>query len=205
MTSRTLPVTLALTLLPIGCCRPKAPPMVLIPFTSQAFSIRGVAPEGWQEVNPGHFAGDQWPIDQLHEVYPGMTIEIVTASAIVPRLGRDLLPEPVGTNQSGGFTWDLYAIEIKDPDAGPIIVDMAMAETDGGVYLIAMVTGEDDHDSLRGVVFIPAVKAFEPIVFDQRDRVTADDLLVPDYAGAGPVNHAFYAPMGDSGAALHEL
>ena len=183
-----------------------APAMELVPFTSQALSIRGAAPAGWQEINPGHFAGAEWPIDQLiHEVYPGMTIANVTATAVLPRLGRDALPEPTGMNESGAFTWDLYAIDIKDPNAGPIIVDLAMTETDTGVYLVVMVTGVDEHDPLHEAVFIPAVEACEPIVFDQRDLVTVEELLAPGYTGDGPVNHAFFLPMGNSGSARHEL
>ena len=97
---------LILTLLLLsGCGQPKTTGMELVPFTSQALSIRGIAPAGWEEVNPGHFAGNEWPIDQLiHEVYPGMTIKIVTAAAMLPRLGREALPEPTGTNESGAFT-----------------------------------------------------------------------------------------------------
>ncbi len=183
-----------------------APAIELVPFTSQALSIRGTAPAGWQEANPGHFAGAEWPIDQLlHEVYPGMTIETVTASAVLPRLGSDALPEPTGIDESGVFTWDLYTIDIEDPNAGPITVDLAMTETDTGVYLVAMVTRADDHDPRREAVFVPAVEAFEPIVFDQRDRVTVEELLTPNYTEDGPVNHVFFLPMGDSGSALHEL
>ena len=182
------------------------PAMELVPFTSQALSIRGIAPEGWVEVNPGHFSGDEWPIDQLlHQVYPGMTLEIVTAIWILPQLGRDALPEPMGANESGAFTWDLYTIDIEDPNAGPIIVDLAMAETDTGVYVVALATGVDDHDALREAVFIPAVEAFEQIVFDQRDRVTAEELQSSDYTGDGPVNYAYFLPMGDSGSAFHVL
>ncbi|UCF61685.1 MAG: hypothetical protein JSV37_03090, partial [Anaerolineaceae bacterium] len=206
MKKKTLLIAISTLLLLTGCGQPKPTTMELVPFTSQALSIRGVAPEGWMEVNPGHFAGDQWPFDQLlHEVYLDMTIEIVTAAAILPRLGLAALPEPTGTNERGTFTWDLYTIDIEDPNAGPIIVDLAMAEIDAGVYMVAMVTGVDNHDPLREAVFIPAVEAFEPIVFDQKDRVTVDELMAPEYIGDGPVNYAYFLPMGESGSALHEL
>ncbi len=202
-------------LLLTGCGQPAAsrtptPPAAraiqLVPFTSQALSIRGTAPEGWQEVNPGHFAGDEWPIDQLlYEVYPGMTIETVTAAAILPRLGRDALPEPTGTNETRGFAWDLYAVDSEDANAGQLIIDLALAETGEGVYLIALIAGVEDRDRLREAVFIPAVEAFEPIVFDRRDRITVEDLFASDYTEDRPVNCAYYSPMGDSGPALHDL
>lgn len=205
MIKRVLPVFLALALL-TASCQPKAPAVELVPFSSQALGIRGVAPVGWMEVNPGHFAGGEWPIDQLlHEVYPDMTIEIVTATALLPRLGRDALPESTGAVESGVFTWDLYAIDIQDPTAGQLIVDLAMAETDTGVYVVAMATGVDGHDPLRESIFIPAVEALEPIEFSQRDRVTVEELLAPDYPGDGPVNYAYFLSMGESGSALHEL
>jgi hypothetical protein len=50
------------------------------------------------EVNPGHFTDDEWPFNQLlYEAYPGMTMEAVIASAMLPRLGIDALPEPTGS------------------------------------------------------------------------------------------------------------
>ena len=167
--------------------------LALVPFTSQALSIRGVAPEGWMKVIPGHFAGDVWPIDQLiHEVYQGMTIEIVTAAAMLPRLGRDSLPDPLETKDESAFAWNLYAIEIDDPNAGLLIVDLAMTEPDSGVYSVALVTRADDNEALREAVFLPAVEALEPIVFDQRDRATAEELFAADYPGDGPVNSAYF-------------
>ncbi|HEY45368.1 MAG TPA: beta-lactamase family protein [Anaerolineae bacterium] len=206
MKRKILLTVVALTIILAGCGQSKPTTMEIVPFSSQALSIRGVAPEGWMEVNPGHFAGDEWPFKQLlHEAYPGMTIEIVTATAMLPRLGLDALPEPTGTNESGAFTWDLYTIDIEDPDVGTIMADLAMTETDTGVYVVALATGVDDHDALREAVFIPAVEAFEPIVFDQRDRVTVEELQATDYRGDGPVNYAYFLPMGESGSALHEL
>jgi hypothetical protein len=189
-----------------SCGQPKPTAMELVPFTSQALSIRGLAPDGWLEVNPGHFAGDVWPFDQLiHEVYPGMTIETVTATAMLPRLGRDTIPESTGTNDRGVLTWTLYVIDVEDPTAGPLIVDLAMTEADSGVYSVALVTGADDHEALREAVFIPAMEALEPVVFDQRDRATAEELLAADYKGDGPVNSAYFLPMWESGSALHDL
>ena len=71
MIKKALPVILMLALLPVGCGQPQAPPMVLVPFTSQAWSIRGVAPEGWVETRPGHFSGAEWPFNQLmYEFFP---------------------------------------------------------------------------------------------------------------------------------------
>ena len=206
MRKKTILMVTATLLLLTGCGQAKTTTMELVPFTSQALSIRGVTPEGWIEVNPGHFAGDEWPFDQLlHEVYPGMTTETVIATAILSRLGLDTLPEPMDTNESGAFTWDLYAIEIEDPNVGPIIVDLALTQTGSGVYLVGIVTEPESHDHMREAVFIPAVEALEPIVFDQRERVTAEELWSPDYIVDEPVNYAYFSPIGESGSALHEL
>jgi hypothetical protein len=158
------------------------------------------------EVNPGHFAGGAWPFKQLmHEAFPGQRAEVVIPSAILPRLGTDALPEGAGTNDSGLLPWELYAIEVPAPDGGSLMVDLALSETDSGVYMVALSSGLADHEPLRETVFIPAVEAFEPVRFEKRDQATADELLAPDYEGEGPVNHAFFAPLGDWGAARHEL
>jgi CubicO group peptidase (beta-lactamase class C family) len=206
MKKKTMLAAIVTLLLLTGCGQPTPTPMELVPFTSQALSIRGVAPQGWMEVNPGLFAGDEWPLKQLlHQVYPGMKLEIVMANVLLPELGRDALPETTGTNESGVLTWDLYAIDIEDPNAGPIIVDLAITETEAGAYVVALITGVEDNDPLRESVFISAVEAFEPIVFDQRDRVTTAELMALDYSGEGPVNYAYFIPMKDSGSALREL
>ncbi|MGD9048904.1 MAG: hypothetical protein PVF77_12690, partial [Anaerolineae bacterium] len=197
---------LVLVLLATACGQPEAASVELVPFTSQAWGIRGIKPEGWMEVNPGHFAGGPWPFKQLlHEVFPGQRAEMVIPGAILPRLGTDTLPESRGTSDRGILTWALYAIEVPAPEEGSLMVDLAVSETDSGVYMVALSSGLDDHDPLREAVFIPAVEAFEPIRFDQRDRVTMEELLAPDYAGDGPVNHAYFAPLGDWGVAQHEL
>ena len=57
----------------------------LEPFTSEVLGISALAPEGWEQVNEGHFAGDAWPIDQLiYEVYSGMSAEVVNARFVKP-------------------------------------------------------------------------------------------------------------------------
>ena len=197
------------TFVPTSTVSPTSLPATAIelgPFTSQALSIRGVAPQNWLEVAPGHFAGDEWPIDQLiHEAYPDMTLETVIAAAMLPRLGRDALPEPTDRFEIGTLDWELYAIEIEDPNAGLLIVDLAMTETETEVYSVALVTTAENNDLFQETIFIPAVEAFEPVEFEKRDRVTAEQLLIPEYTVEGPINYAYFAPMGESGAALHEL
>ncbi len=137
MIKKVLPVILVLALLPSDCGQPEAPPLALVPFTSQAWSIRGVVPEGWMEVEPGHFSGAAWPLKQLmYESFPGQTAKIVIPKAIVPRLGIDVLPERTGTNENGVLAWDLYAMEIPSLEGVSGIVDLAIAEADSGVYVV---------------------------------------------------------------------
>lgn len=57
MKRKILLTIVALTIILAGCGQPKLTTLELVPFTSQALSIRGLAPEGWMKVNPGHFAG----------------------------------------------------------------------------------------------------------------------------------------------------
>ncbi|HSR30431.1 MAG TPA: serine hydrolase domain-containing protein [Anaerolineae bacterium] len=206
MIKKILLLSIAFTLLSTGCGQPEAPPIELVPFTSQAWSVRGVAPEGWMEVNPGHFSGGAWPFKQLLvEAYPGQTAEVVIPTALLPRLGVDPLPEPTGAVESGVLAWELYAKEVPASDGMSAMVDLAITETDSGVYVVVLITGREDKGPLREAVFLPAVQALEPIRFDQRDRVTAEELLAPDCQGVSPVNHAFFLPMGDAAPALHEL
>ena len=167
MIKKALPVILMLALLIAGCDQPQAPPMALVPFTSQAWSIRGVAPEGWVEIEPGHFSGAEWPFKQLmYEFFPGQNAENVIATAVLPRLGIDALPETAGANANGVLDWDLYATQVTPEEDLTIAVDLALAETDSGVYMVGMVTGTeaDVWDMMMEEVYQPIGIARAPIM-----------------------------------------
>ena len=197
---------------PTATSEPIAEPVgiELVPFVDENHGIRSVAPEGWSKVDTdiGVLGRGVWPQDLARlytSAYPGMNTEWMIATIVLPALGMDKLPQGVGKLESGPFTWELYYIEAPIPDIGTLFVDLAFAETEAGSYMVAVTASQDDYEVLHDAVFLPAVRSLEPIAYELRDRVTAKELMASEYQGDGPVNNAYFMPMGESALALHDL
>ena len=108
--------------------------------------------------------------------FPGATIEQVVD------MGQ--FPESAGRMETASFTWDLYRAEIEWPNAGTLVWDIALTETNDGVYLVALVTLADYHQALYGPVFVPAVQALAPAVTAEKQAV-ATPATPPDDGPAG--------------------
>ncbi len=78
-----------------------------------------------------------------------------------------------------------------DPNLGPRKADIAVAEGDDGVYLVIMVTAEDEYLALHDALFLPAVDALKPAV-DVESRYA-------DY-----VDWPIVASIGEVGSDAHE-
>jgi len=131
--------------------------VTLVPHTSEEFGISGVVPEPWAEMKPGQFhrgvpASDPTFLGQV--AFPGATMD--------QAIGTMGLPEPVGSITTPDLTWDLHTVEIEWGEAGTIVADIALAEADDGVYFVILVTLADEHEALRGAVFLPAIDALAP-------------------------------------------
>ncbi len=197
---------------PTATSEPAAEPvsLELVPFVNENHGIRSVAPESWSRVDTeiGVLGRGVWPQDvaRLYTLaYPGMSTESMIMTIVLPALGMDKLPEGVAKLETRDFTWELYYVEAPIPDLGTLFVDLAFAETAGGSYMVAVTAGQDDYEVLHDAVFLPAVRSLEPIAYEHRDRVTAKDLMTSEYQGNGPVNNAYFMPMGESAVALHDL
>ncbi len=135
--------------------------VTLVPFTSEALSITGLAPEGWAEVAPGVFSrGDMTTLVQ--QAAPGMTAAGISA-ALLPQLGIEDLPDSLGGRESAALTWELYRMEVQAPGAGAVVVDLALAERDGTAYVILLQAMAEEHEALHEGVFLPAVEALAPV------------------------------------------
>lgn len=119
--------------------------ITLVPYTSEEMGIRGVVPEGWVEVKPGHFLRVPGNAPTLlgQVAFPGAAIDQVT--------GQWQLPESVGRTETASLTWDLYSAELDWPDAGTLLWDIALAEGDAGVYMVVLVALTAEHEPLRQV------------------------------------------------------
>jgi CubicO group peptidase (beta-lactamase class C family) len=137
--------------------------LLMVPFTAGGFS--GVVPQGWAETEPGEFVRESSGGDHtvfVQQSAPGMTIEQVK-EGLLPLLGQEEFPEQVGTVATGHFTWELYTTQRDEPDAGKMMVDLALAQADVWVHVVALQATPEEYAALHQAVFLPALDAFAPV------------------------------------------
>jgi len=138
----------------------------LVPYSDPLFGTTGVVPEGWTEVAIGtfaraSFAGD--PTVLVQQFLSGATLTPVITQ-VASQLELEKLPtDPTGL-ETVNLTWDLYVIESKAEALGgqETTVDLALAETGDGVYVVIFGAETGEYDRLHEAVFLPAVEALAP-------------------------------------------
>ncbi len=77
----------------------------------------------------------------------------------------------------------MYTVEVSQPIIGKATLDIALAETDAGVYAVALATRSSEHAALHEAVFLPAVQALAPAVITEQAPAgeTAQPLPERDY------------------------
>lgn len=147
----------------------------LEPFTSETFGIRGMVPEGWEEIAPGAYNRGAAPDDLvriIQQAAPRATAEQLTA-ALTQQLGIEALPEDSETYESASFTWDLYQADVEAPGVGTVKVDLALTETETGAYIVLLQAPPDAYAALHTGVFLPAVEALAPIAEGEPETYVA--------------------------------
>jgi imidazolonepropionase-like amidohydrolase len=131
------------------------------PVTIDAFGISGLAPAGWNELEPGVFARgnpDQDPTMLLQMAAPETEAESLALS-VLSRFGISELPaEPFGSYESAALTWTLYQLESPMAPMG-----LALAETEEAAYLILLAAPGEELETLIETAFFPAVDSLTPI------------------------------------------
>jgi len=153
--------------------------ITLVPFTSEAFGISGVVPEGWAEAAPGMYARGANATDPtvlIQKSYPGTTLDQINA-ALLPQLGLEELPESVGSHESTAFTWDLYTIEVEAPGVGMFMVEIAQFETDAAAYMVLLQALADDYETnlYHEAIFLPTVDALAPLSDETAETAVYED------------------------------
>jgi beta-glucosidase len=130
--------------------------------------MTGVVPEGWVEVIPGTFArasfeGD--PTVLLQAFFSGAPRTPLIAE-LASQLELEKLPTDPAGLETANLAWDWYVVESTAVAFGgqETTVDLALAETDAGIYLVVLGARPDEYDLLHEAVFLPAVQAFAPPV-----------------------------------------
>ena len=129
--------------------------IIMEPFTSEEFGIRGVVPAGL----PDQFA-------LIQQSFPGTKDELTPV--LLDQANLKELPKPTGSYKGRTFTWDLYTFETQIESVSPEIVriDLALAEDDSASYLVALVTLPSDYDEnvpMFETIFLHAVYALAPL------------------------------------------
>lgn len=132
--------------------------VTLIPYENTDAGFSGLQPEGWQEVAPGTFARGATGTDQtvlIQQVVPGTTLDQFIG-LVQQQLSLDTAPEAVSTREANGLTWNLYELDFRGYPA-----DVAIAEGDGVLYVIQLVSGNNDERAfLLEQVYLPTIDAF---------------------------------------------
>jgi dienelactone hydrolase len=165
--------------------------LALAPFSHDELGLRGVAPREWAEVEPGHFSRGVWPTDLARltsEFYPGMTLDWAVEAVVLPALHWDELPPRVGRHESAALSWDLHKVDTVVPGVDRVVVDLALAESEAGIYMVALMSSRDEHEALRQAVFVPAVQGLEPLPVTTSDVHYRKSLALFDYDRQAPLD-----------------
>ena len=128
--------------------------------TMDTFGIRGLAPAGWKELEPGIFARGNPELD------PTMLFQLSApdksgeelALSVLARFGVTELPvKPFNNYESAALAWTFYQLE--SPMAP---MALAIAETDRAAYIVLLAAQGEEMDALAKTVFFPAVDALAP-------------------------------------------
>jgi len=129
----------------------------LIDYESLALGLRGVAPEGWDETEPGSFVPEEAGTALTYDVLPGQTADEAVAE-LAAGLGLDDPPGRDGVIEGEGFTWDVYSFTLV-VQGKTLALDLAAAEDEQGAVVVLLQTAPSVRTALAGALFLPAVEA----------------------------------------------
>jgi len=163
----------------------------LEPFVAEELGIRGLAPAEWDQAEPGHFLppdpGD-WDTRLIHEFFPGITIAQLVESLLLPVLELPEWPASTGGQPSSWLPWALHEIEFTRGTLAGSVADLALAETEAGVYLVGLAAPKEERETLRPSIFLPAVDAVEPVPLEDSAAYYQNSLRLFDYDANVPLD-----------------
>lgn len=132
--------------------------LALEPFTDETMAITGVIPEGWQALGPGVYAeSGMGSVVILQQSAPVSAEELRTLLA--GQFGIEAFPESRTTREANGLTWSIY--ETTGPQG--LLADVAIAEGEGVVYGIILLSTPLDRPTYYDGLFLPAIDALTPL------------------------------------------
>lgn len=127
----------------------------LVPFTSEAHGISGLYPEGWIHRDEADFYQDESRFTSLiyinyREKAPQQVME-----QILPSYQLDAVPPLLRTYETKTLDFDLYQFIWQQR----LTITLAVAETAGDTYMVALASPITDHPTLYSLVLLPALDA----------------------------------------------
>jgi formylglycine-generating enzyme required for sulfatase activity len=165
---------------PLATANPDPAEVTLMPYTSQTFGFTGVAPAGWVEFSPGHF---QPAMPSTAPTLFGQVGLPVAAEMLAELAG---LPESTGRRETSDLSWDLYAWDLEAPDETTIHMEFALAEENGGLYVVLLGALAQDHEGLRDALFLPALEALQPAAVTAAETEDQPRAMSPLALSEGP-------------------
>ncbi len=174
--------------------------ITLLPYTSEAYGIESVRPEGWTDVGQGIFArqrSDDDPVVMAQQSAPLAPDAVLTA--LLPQLLLDEVPVSVGTHQGEALEWTLYQVDVSLGSVN-LTVDLALAARDAVTYVVLAQAPPEEYDWLHELVFLPTIDVFAPlaevvadvpydveeVTFANGDVTLAGTLTLPPAPGPHP-------------------
>jgi pimeloyl-ACP methyl ester carboxylesterase len=174
--------------------------IALLPYTSEAYGIESVMPEGWTDVGQGVFARQQTADDPAIIVQQSAPLAPdAVMTALLPQLLLTEAPEPAGTHEGGALNWTLYQVDVSVGSVN-VTVDLALAARDAVTYIVLMQSPPEEYATLHDLVFLPTLDAFAPlaevsadvpydveeVTFTNGDVTLAGTLTLPPTPGPHP-------------------
>ena len=123
------------------------------------FTISGVFPAGWSQIQPGAWARESSGIDQT-----ALVQQATSSFGLTSQLFLDLLEEQLGIEDgltrdrefsSDGGVWDVYTGTVDG-----FAIDLALRDADDVISIVFLISDEDERQGLLPAVFEPALREF---------------------------------------------
>jgi pimeloyl-ACP methyl ester carboxylesterase len=138
---------------------PDTSPVKLVDFSNPQMGIRGLAPEGWDEVNPGVFSRNNSPLDVLVVIAQAAPVSAgFLVQSVMQSLGEEQMPETIGQREANEINWDLYKIY----DQG-FEIDLAVANKSGLGLIVLLQSTPEEQPFFYESIFLAMVDALVPL------------------------------------------
>lgn len=126
--------------------------------------FEAVAPEGWEEVEPGAFVRGMTRQDPTGLLFaPPFSNRDQFLANLLPNVGLEELPDDPVAYSTDALDWMIYSFEMEVAVGMVMRFNLALADTDDLTYLIILQSPVDEADGLYEYVLLPALDAFVPV------------------------------------------